>query len=156
MAYEPVVGDIIRYDFLWAEEQERGQQDGAKDRPCAIVVAKKRKEDGSFRVLLAPITHTPPAIYDENNGIEVPVKVARYLGLDDERSWIKTHQLNELTWPKDQIPVGVIPTKSGSWTYGSLPDALSKRLISEIRQRAQTRTVEKIDRSPTHKRKRSR
>ena len=62
MTYEPVVGDIIRYDFLWAEEQERGQQDGAKDRPCAIVVAKKRKEDGSFRVLL-PLLPTRPRLF---------------------------------------------------------------------------------------------
>lgn len=149
MAYEPIPGDVIRYDFLWSEEKAQGRVDGLKDRPCAIVVARQVSEDGSYRVLLAPITHTPPYRSDKNKGIEIPAKVSRHLGLDDERSWIKTHQVNQLTWPKDQIPVGVVPTQQGRWTYGSLPDALNKQMVTEIRAHAQTRSVEKIDRDST-------
>ncbi|MFT5112341.1 MAG: hypothetical protein ACI8P9_001665 [Parasphingorhabdus sp.] len=57
MIYKPEAGDVIRYDFLWKEEQ--------------------------------------------------------HLGLDDDRSWIKTHHVNVLTWPGDQMPNGVVPIKKG-------------------------------------------
>lgn len=34
--------------------------EGAKDRPCAMIVALQRAEDGSQQVYVAPITHSPP------------------------------------------------------------------------------------------------
>lgn len=152
MTYDPQPGDVIRYDFLWTEEQQRGQQAGTKDRPCAIVLATKPAVDGSKRLLLAPITHTPPSL--KGKGIEVPPKVARHLGLDDERSWIKTHQVNVLTWQKGQIPYGVTPAKKGSWTYGRLPHSLSKRVFDEIRERSQKREVKRVDRDEERDRRR--
>src|SRR5689334_4007413 len=36
---EPEVGLVISYAYLWFEEAERGQVEGRKDRPCAIIVA---------------------------------------------------------------------------------------------------------------------
>jgi len=36
---EPQVGLVISYSYLWSEEAERGQIEGRKDRPCAIIVA---------------------------------------------------------------------------------------------------------------------
>lgn len=95
MAFDPKTGDVIRYDFLWGDEHEKGQVDGAKDRPCAIVLASSPREDGSQRVMLVPVTHSPPTA--DQGGIEIPAKVLKYLGLDDERSWIRTHEVNVLT-----------------------------------------------------------
>ena len=146
MAYEPKIGDVIRYDFLWKEEERQGRIDGAKDRPCAVVLASKETEDGSRRLYLAPITHSPAAISDDSKGVEIPAKVSRHLGLDDEKSWIKTNQLNELIWPKDQIPVGVVPTKSGAWTYGRLPQDLGKQVYDGVRHHAQAHTIETVKR----------
>ncbi len=88
--YEPTAGDVIRYDFLWKEEHLKGQIDGAKDRPCAVVLTTKQLKSGSKQVVVVPITHTPPSPKDKNNAIELPAKVLRHLGLDDNRSWIKT------------------------------------------------------------------
>jgi hypothetical protein len=31
--------------------------------------------------------------------VEVPLRVARHLGLDEERSWIVTTELNVFVWP---------------------------------------------------------
>ena len=36
---EPVPGLVIRYSYLWANEHERGQEEGVKDPPCAIILA---------------------------------------------------------------------------------------------------------------------
>ena len=37
----PQPGLVIRYAYLWAREHDRGAEDGAKDRPCAIVAARR-------------------------------------------------------------------------------------------------------------------
>ena len=40
-------GLVIRYDFLWPEEQAAGKQEGVKDRPCVVVAAIfLRKDNG--------------------------------------------------------------------------------------------------------------
>jgi hypothetical protein len=36
---QPEVGLVISYSYLWKEEEERGQIEGRKDRPCAIMLA---------------------------------------------------------------------------------------------------------------------
>ena len=41
---EPVPGLVIRYSYLWADEHERGQEEGVKDRPCAIVLMSMADE----------------------------------------------------------------------------------------------------------------
>lgn len=132
MSYKPQPGDVICYDYLWRDDEENGKTVGAKDRPCAIVVTVASK-DGSDKVFVAAITHTPPS--SSERGIEIPVKVAKHLGLDDERSWIKTHELNYFKWEEGRLPVGVIPIEpDGKYVYGSLPDALNEQLFSEIKK----------------------
>jgi hypothetical protein len=32
---------VISYAYLWAREHGRGTEEGAKDRPCAIVAARQ-------------------------------------------------------------------------------------------------------------------
>ena len=59
---DPVPGLVIRYAYLWFGEYAAGQEEGVKDRPCAIVAAIRSDEDGNTRVLVLPITHTPPAV----------------------------------------------------------------------------------------------
>ena len=98
---DPQPGLIIKFDDLWKEEERQGREDGAKDRPCAIVVASEKQADGDRRLLVCPITHTKPE--SEKDGIAVPPKVARHLGLDDRPSWIKTNELNKIAWSDPSI-----------------------------------------------------
>lgn len=146
MAYDPEPGDVISYDFLWKEEELKGRTDGVKDRPCAVILLSETLEDGTRRILVAPITHTPPSIDDEQPGIELPYKVSRHLGLDDDKSWIKTHQINELVWVKDNIPFGVTTLKNGKWSYGRLPQQISKQVIEEVRKHSISNTLASVDR----------
>jgi len=82
---EPVPGLVIRYGYLWAEEHARRQEEGVKDRPCAVVLVTT-DEAGEQWVTVLPITHTPPSVPEL--AVEIPAATKRRLGLDDERSWV--------------------------------------------------------------------
>jgi hypothetical protein len=116
---EPELGLVIRYDFLWRWEVDRGQLYGAKDRPCAIVLASEPRDDGSRQVIVCPITHTPPD--NMASDIEIPLRVAAHLKLDDQNSWIRTHELNSFRWEAGRIPVGVSPADKDRDTFGFIP-----------------------------------
>jgi len=148
MAFDPKTGDVIRYDFLWGREHRKGQIDGAKDRPCAIVLVTSPLEDGSKRVVLVPITHSPPTA--EQGGVEIPAKVLTHLGLDSQRSWIRTHEVNVLTWPKGRLPFGLTRAKVGQWKFGELPTALEKKVFADVEQQRRARNLQQINRDDDH------
>ena len=58
----PEAGLVVRYGYLWYSEHARGQEEGAKDRPCAIILAVSDKKAGRNRVWLLPITHLAPSV----------------------------------------------------------------------------------------------
>jgi len=130
---EPKAGLVVRYDFLWKEE-ERGGLESGKDRPCAIVLVSAERADGARDVLLCAITHAPPLTGE--TAVEVPAAVARHLGLDEQRSWIKTDQVNRLIWRKGRIPFGVSPARRGEWTFGTIPQALGRQAFEQMREKA--------------------
>ena len=72
---DPEPGLVIRYDYLWRDEQKRGRIEGAKDRPCAIIIASKTDDQGHFTVILAPITHSAPQ--QSAAAIEIPPQVKK-------------------------------------------------------------------------------
>lgn len=80
----PVPGLIIRYSYLWYREHLEGRDEGQKDRPCAIVAALRKDENGEMRVLVLPITHSPPDHI--SLAIEIPAATKKRLQLDDARS----------------------------------------------------------------------
>jgi hypothetical protein len=124
---EPECGLIISYSYLWRNEYKAGKIEGAKNRPCAIILVIKNDND-SQTVTVAPITHTLP-----NNlavAVEIPPRVKQYLGLDEERSWIILDDFNEFLWPGYDIRS--ISGKIGKYDYGLLPPALFKQITSKI------------------------
>lgn len=54
---KPETGLVISYSYLWRHQSDTGQAEGVKDRPCVIVLAVKRNENGAPVVTVAPITH---------------------------------------------------------------------------------------------------
>jgi len=68
------------------------------------------------------------------------------LGLDNERSWIKTHEANVLTWPKDRLPVGLTRAKAGQWKFGELPTQLEKQVFDDVQRQRRTQTLKQIER----------
>lgn len=99
-----------------------------KRRPCAIIVAVADTE-GRTEVVVAPITHLEPVLPAE--GIEMPPPVKRHLGLDDQRSWVITTDLNVFEWPGvDVYPIS--GTAPGAFAYGFLPPQLFERIRAQI------------------------
>lgn len=117
---KPEPGLVIRYAYLWQREAELGREEGAKDRPCAIVAATIVTADIT-RVVTIPITHSPPAA--GTLVIEIPQAVKRSLGLDSDRSWIVLSEGNDFTWPGPDLRPD-IPGDSSSVAYGFLPPRL--------------------------------
>jgi len=127
---------VIRYSYLWANEHARGQEEGLKDRPCAVVLALAGKSDEQIVVVL-PITHTPPA--DPLLALEIPAATKRRLGLDDERSWVVLSEANRFVWPGPDL----LPTQPGgaaSVAYGQLPyglfETIRLKFIAALKARA--------------------
>ena len=118
---EPVAGLIIRYSYLWYREHLEGRDEGQKDRPCAIVAGLRVDENGDTRVLVLPITHTPPD--HPALAVELPAKVKSRLHLDDSRSWVVLSEWNEFVWPGPDLR-RVQGATDASVAYGMLPPAL--------------------------------
>jgi hypothetical protein len=116
----PQPGLVIRYSYLWLSEHRRGQEEGVKDRPCAVLLALTNNE-GEQKVVVLPITHTPPS--DPSLAVEIPSDTKRRLGLDRERSWIIVTESNRFTWPGPDLRPAT-PGDAASVAYGLLPRAL--------------------------------
>jgi hypothetical protein len=113
----PQPGLVIRYSYLWHRESLTGQEEGIKDRPCAVVIALQDDENRT-RVFALPMTHTAPSASE--NGIEIPAVVKTRLGLDGERSWVVVDEANVFAWPGPDLRF--LPGKGHeSSVYGFLP-----------------------------------
>jgi hypothetical protein len=110
---------------LWADESERGQEEGLKDRPAVVVVARTVVGDRT-ELLVAPVTHREPA---RGDGVELPAPVKRHLGLDRERSWIVATELNRFIWPGPDIRL--VPERQSPF-YGEIPAKLFEELRTAI------------------------
>lgn len=133
----PKPGLVIRYSFLWSHERDIGAEEGAKDGPCAIVVASRRHGDGDVRVIVSPITHQPPE--DPLNSIEIPPRTCRALGLDGGRHWLRLDELNRFLWPG--FDLRPIPGRERDYAYGMLPSRLFEQLRQGILARQAAKQV---------------
>lgn len=127
---KPAQGLVLRYSYLWRAEHLRGQEEGVKNRPCAVVLVATAK-DGHEIVTVLPVTHSPPS--PSTPAVEIPSETKQRLGLDSERSWVILTEANRFIWPGPDLR----PTRNddvGSVAYGYLPYNLSE----EIRQKFAT------------------
>jgi hypothetical protein len=121
----PAPGLVVRYAFLWREQAARGQEEGDKDRPCAVVLTTT-DQAGVTSVVVLPITHSAPTSADL--AVEMPPETKRRLGLDDAPSWIVLTDANRFTWPGPDLRPRV-HGDAASVAYGYLP----RRLFEEVR-----------------------
>lgn len=120
----PEPGLVISYSYLWHFQHQAGQEEGQKVRPCVIVVAAERTDDGATIVTVLPITHTKPRA--PSSGVEIPMRVKRHLALDEEPSWIIISEGNKFVWPGYDLHK--LPA-SERYDYGFLPPRLFDQVI---------------------------
>jgi hypothetical protein len=139
----PEAGLVIRYSYLWLHEYREGREEGAKDRPCAIVLALT-DDDGGTRVTVLPITHASPA--DHSQAIELPLATKKRLGLDAGRAWIVLSEGNEFLWPGPDLRP--IPGRHLSTiAYGFLPPRLFNTVHQRFLALARSREMKRVPRS---------
>lgn len=137
----PLPGSVIRYSYLWADEDELGQEEGRKDRPALVLAIAIRISGDETRVLVLAITRTPPL--EPEDAVALPEHVRRSFGLDADASWVVTAEANEFVWPGPDVrpvPGRTPPTM----IYGRVPHAfLAREAKSYIANRRlqQTRIV---------------
>lgn len=71
----PARGSVIRYAYLWADEQRRGHEEGRKDRPALALALVVVDSEGTAEVLVVPISHVPPA--RESDAVVLPAGVKK-------------------------------------------------------------------------------
>lgn len=140
---EPVPGLVIRYSYLWRDEYQRGQEEGVKDRPCAVVLVTS-DEDGERVVTVLPITHTPPR--NPALAVEIPQATKHRLGLDDDRSWVVLTEANRFIWPGPDLRF-TRPGDLGSVSYGLLPRTLFKQVTGKLVDAIAARSVKVVPRT---------
>lgn len=130
--HPPQAGMVLNYSFLWKHEAERGQSEGAKDRPVVVVVLLGDGEE----VVVAPITTKAPE--PDAPAIEVPPRVCAHLKLDAAQSWISLATLNRLVWPGPDLRA-VPGSNPADALYGFIPqkllDAVKIRTMAELARR---------------------
>jgi hypothetical protein len=134
---------VIRYSYLWGSEHERGQEEGVKDRPCAVILVT-RQSDGDEVVTVLPIAHTPP--HNPAFALEIPAQTKLRLGLDSDRSWVVLTEANRFIWPgPDLRPIG---NNLASVAHGLLPQAfflqLRDRFVAILRT-GQAKAISRTD-----------
>ena len=140
---EPAPGLVVRYSYLWRREHLEGREEGQKDRPCAVV-ASVRTDAGAMRVLVLPVTHSPPEAGVV--AVAIPKFVKQRLGMDKERSWIVVSEYNDFVWPgPDLRPVP--GDADGSIVYGLLPRSLFEQVRRAWLELATTRRSSSVRRT---------
>lgn len=131
---EPEIGLVIRHAYLWWNEARKGRQEGSKDRPCVIVHVRKNEFDAT-EVYISPITHTPPQ--SPEKAIALPQATKVRLGLDDQKSWVITTEVNRFIWPGPDLR----PIPAGGPAYGLLPAAMTRDIIGHIKENARDKSL---------------
>lgn len=137
---DPKPGMVVRYDYLWSHEAAVGREQG-KDRPTCLVAASDSQTKPRYVVLL-PITHSPPGT--EAIGIEIPAKVKRAIGLDDEPSWVIISEHNIDEWPNAGL--SPVPGTPGIYSYGFIPPGLFAAIKARFLELARAKQSESVRR----------
>ena len=139
----PEPGLVISYAYLWRAEYEQGQEEGTKDRPCAILLLTA-DDEGDTVVTVVPITHQPPA--NPDGAVDIPIATKQRLGLDAARSWIIVTEINRFVWPgPDLRPIS--RTESDRFDYGLLPPSLFRQVKERLAACVSSRRVMAVRRS---------
>ena len=140
---DPHPGLVISYSYLWAREYGQGREDGLKNRPCAIVLARQIVESRLLVTVLA-ITHSTPV--NANEAIEIPATVKRLLGLDDDPSWIVLTEVNDFIWPGPDLS-HVPGSNPPRFDYGVLPPGFFRKVRDQLMALVAASQVTKVPRT---------
>ena len=147
MNFDPKLGTVIRYDYLWRDEAQAGRLDGNKDRPC-IVMSKSKTSDGVYKLAVCPITHSPSRQGEKS--VEIPYQEAQRLNLDQDRMWVKTQEVNTFEWKEGHTPYGVSQTPQGEWEYGRIDHSVGREAFTQLSENQRQHSLEVTSRNQAY------
>jgi hypothetical protein len=130
---KPEPGMVLSYSYLWHREHVKGETEGRKDRPSAVVLVLNKTGFGDV-VYVLPTTTSEPKSGDPWT-IEIPRSIKDRLKLDDSRSWINVTEFNVFSWtgyhlrPTKHLPGKPRPTQE-TCLYGYLPNAFLEKVTA--------------------------
>lgn len=139
-------GLVLKYSYLWAEAAQDGRDEGSKDRPAVVVLAREMVAD-TLIVTVAAITHSPPRGTQDSVRLSDVVKAR--LGLDADASWVVTDELNSFVWPgHDLRPLGPrYAQKADDCYFGYVPNSVLQAVIRSIARNRDLRRMQAVKRS---------
>jgi hypothetical protein len=85
-------GDVWRFPYLWHWQRARGEDAGRKDRPVAVILVVRERDEVTHLILLAITTTAPDK---DTAALKVPHSEVRRLGLDLDRGhWLILSEYN--------------------------------------------------------------
>jgi hypothetical protein len=137
----PEPGLVISYSYLWHSEYEREQEEGLKDRPCAIILVAEGATRATV-VTVVPIAHSSP----RGDAVEIPLAVKRRLGLDEARSWAVVTEVNRFVWPGPDLRP-VLRGGPARFDYGFLSPSLFRQIRDRLLATAAAQRLRLVPRS---------
>jgi hypothetical protein len=123
-------GDIVRFNYLWAREAQRGEETGRKARPSCVVVKTERS------LFLLPLTSQKPA--DSRAALAVPETECRR-GKLQSPCWIIVDEYNRVLHEQFQDFESVEP-------QGRFSRAFLLRIAGSLQTEAKSRRVKAVER----------
>lgn len=140
---KPIIGLVLNYNFLFSDQHKRGFEDAQYPHPSVVLRVSKNDNDIT-KVLVAPISHSPPE--KDVAAVPIPPKEAQRLGLDGHRQWLKTHELNRFEWPSaDLVPIRNGPNR-GEYAYGLISRGVFEQARAQLLEHNRERRLSSIER----------
>ena len=128
---QPGIDNVLQHPSRTALGQSRDPSDPAPlefapnecflEQPRRFITALRVDDAVDTRVLVLPITHTPPE--HERVAVALPPKVKQRLQLNKDRSWVGLSEWNQFVWPGPDLRQ--LPNSDDSFVaYDMLPPGL--------------------------------
>ncbi len=125
------VGDILRFNYLWAREAEQGEESGRKARPVCLIV---RTASDPANLFLLPLTSKQPA--HKRAALLVPEMECRRAGLQTP-CWIILDEYNF-------VAMDVAYDFESLRPIGSFAAAFLQQVASRLKAEATARRLKRV------------
>ena len=138
MTDAPKAGDVLRYPYLWARQAGRGETEGRKSRPCAVILSL-RAGSGQTELRLCAVTTQPPQ--KDTHAVEIPEIEKRRAGLDGSlQLWVIVDEHNvdvfeQSFYIEPQSQIGAFSSAFTKELQAEMILALRQRNSKAIRRR---------------------
>lgn len=133
-------GLLIWYPYLWARQQDGGETEGRKHRPCCLVVPRHDPASGKTVLFLLPVSTLAPG--PGQRAVAIPEIERRRAGLTHWKSgWVYVSEYNY------DIAETSFYYEPGAEPAGAFSQTFLKSVVAEFRAVLTQRRTARVDRT---------